>query len=144
MRPSNWTPERDALLRELRASDMPRPQMLERINDGFEPKVRMTQMQEHARTIGAKRPARIIAQYDYATTGPRYPTDDEYRTMSDQFAHAGAAVGLQEVVTKPPAPPRQGIMSGKPPNHAEMVAARVAMSERTRCAVAILNVRGMV
>lgn len=142
MRPTIWTPERDALLRELRASDMPRTEMLERINDGFEPKVRMTQMQEHARTIGAKRPARIIAQYDYSRHGPRELSDAEYRTMSDRFAQAGSAVRLQEVATKPP--PRQGIMSGKPPNHAEMVAARVAMSERTRCAVAILNVKGMV
>lgn len=142
MKPSFWTPERDALLRELRASDMPRPEMLERINDGFEPQVTLSQMVERARTIRAKRGEPVVSHANHFAAGPRYRSDAEYRTMSDRFAQAGSAVQLQEVVTKPP--PRQGIMSGKPPNHAEMVAARVAMSERTRCAVAILNVRGMV
>jgi hypothetical protein len=116
--------------------------MLERINDGFEPTVTLSQMVERARTIRAKRGEPVVSNANHFAAGPRYRSDAEYRTMSDQFAQAGAAVRLQEVVTKPP--PREGIMSGKPPNHADMVAARVAMSERTRCAVAILNVRGMV
>jgi hypothetical protein len=142
MRPSNWTPERDALLRELRASDMPRPEMLARINDGFEPQVTLSQMVERARTIRAKRGEPVVSNANHFAAGPRYRSDAEYRTMSDQFAQAGRDLRLQEVAFAPP--PRQGIMSGKPPNYAEMVAARVAMAERTRCAVSILNVRGMV
>lgn len=39
---------------------------------------------------------------------------------------------------------RQGIMKGKPPNHAEMIAARVAMAARSRLAVADVGVRGLV
>jgi hypothetical protein len=142
MRPSLWTPERDALLRELRASDMPRPEILERINDGFEPTVTLSQMVERARTIRAKRGEPVVSNANHFAAGPRYRTDDEYRTMSDQFAQAGRDLRLQEVTFAPP--PRQGIMSGKPPNHAEMVAARVAMSERTRTGVGEAYVRGLV
>jgi len=39
--------------------------------------------------------------------------------------------------------PRQRIMSGKPPNHGEMIAAKVAQSAQARSGVAMVNVRGM-
>ena len=141
MRRTIWTLERDALLRELRASDMPRPEMLERINDGFEPTVTLSPMVERARTIRAKRGEPVVSNANHFAAGPRYRSDAEYRTMSDQFAQAGAAVRLQEVVTQPP--PRQGIMSGKPPNHAEMVAAKVAQCSQSRRAVGPAFVRGL-
>jgi len=142
MRPSNWTPERDALLCKLRASDMRRPEILARINDRFEPKVTVSQMQERARTISARRGKRVASKPDGANTGTRIRTEDAYRAMSDKFARAGSAVRLQVVEIK--APPRQGIMRGKPPNHAEMVAAKVAMASQARMAVADVGVRGLI
>jgi hypothetical protein len=141
MRPSNWTPERDALLCKLRASDMPRPEILARINDGFDPKVTVSQMQERARTISARRGKRVASKPDGANTGTRIRTDDAYRAMSDEFARAGSAVQLQVVEIKAPA--RQGIMRGKPPNHAEMVAAKVAQCSQSRRAVGPAFVRGL-
>ena len=39
---------------------------------------------------------------------------------------------------------RYRIMSGKPPNHAEMIAAKVAQCSQARSGVAVVNVRGMV
>lgn len=143
MRPSNWTPERDALLRELRASDTPRPEMLARINDGFEPKVRLTQMVERARTIRAKRGEPVPSHKDYTTAGPRYRRDDEYRAMSWAFAMAHRAAGIRFQVVRFVSSPRQGIMSGKPQNHAEMIAAKVAQCGQARSAVSMVNVRGM-
>ena len=144
MRPTIWTPERDALLRELRASDMPRPEILARINEGFEPKVTLTQMTEHARTIGAKRPDRIVARYDHSASGPRYRTDAEYRAMSNAFAIALRNAGVRFQVVHLATPERQRVMTGKPPNHADLIAARVAMAAQGRLAVADVGVRGLV
>lgn len=144
-----WTEERDALLRELRASDIGRLEMLDRINEGFEQKATMMQMQEHARRIGAKRPARISAKHDYAKTGPRFLADDAYRAMSDAFAHALRAAGIrvQTIRFDPPPsepiPPRRGIMQGKPPNHAQLVAAKVAQCGQARRGVGLAFVRGL-
>ena len=143
MRPSNWTPERDKLLRELRASDTPRPEMLARINEGFEPKVRLTQMVERARTIGAKRGEPVPSHENYTTAGPRYRRDDEYRAMSNAFARAHRTAGIRFRVVRFASSPRQGIMSGKPPDHAEMVAARVAQSRQARGGVGLAFVRGL-
>jgi len=61
----------------------------------------------------------------------------------------GASLSFARVVrqSKPraenTAPARQGIMKGKPPNHAEMIAAKVAQSAQARSGVAMVNVRGM-
>ena len=61
----------------------------------------------------------------------------------------GASLSFARVVrqSKPraenTAPARQGIMKGKPPNHAEMIAAKVAQSAQARSAVSMVNVRGM-
>lgn len=144
MKPSFWTPERDKLLRELRASNTPRPEMLARINEGFEPEVRLTQMVERARTIGAKRGEPVPDHENYTTAGPRYRTDDEYRAMSSAFARAHRAAGIRFQVVRFASSPRQGIMRGKPPNHDAMIAAKVAQSAQARSAVSMPNVRGMI
>lgn len=143
MKPSFWTPERDKLLRELRASDTPRPEMLARINDGFEPKVRLTQMVERARTIGAKRGEPVPSHENYTTAGPRYRRDDEYRAMSNAFARAHRAAGIRFQVVQLAIPERQRIMAGKPLNHADMIAAKVAQCSQARSGVFMPNVRGM-
>lgn len=144
MKPSFWTPERDALLRELRASDTPRPEMLARINDGFEPQVRLSQMVERARTIRAKRGEPVPTRENFTTAGPRYRRDDEYRAMSLAFAVAHREAGIRFQVVQLAIPEREPIMAGKPLDHDAMIAARVAMSERSRMAVTIGNMRGMI
>jgi hypothetical protein len=145
-----WTEERDALLRELRASDIGRLEMLDRINEGFDHKATMVQMQEHARRIGAKRPARIAAKHDYAKTGPRFLADDAYRAMSHAFARAlrAARVRFQTIRFDPPQtapiPHRRGIMSGPPPDLDRLIEARAQMARQGRMAVVDVGVRGLV
>jgi len=140
---SNWTPDRDARLRELRATDMTRHEMLERINDGYEPQVTMLQMQERARRIGAKRPRRIYAQFDYSQSGPKYCSDDAYRAMSDAFARAHREAGIRFRVVRFAVPPRRGIMSGPPPDLDRLIAAREQMARQSRHGVGEVFVRGL-
>lgn len=77
----------------------------------------------------------------------RPPQDDSMFAASCRWEDACDAAGLRfDDIPDPDAvpPPRRGIMSGKPPNHAEMVAARVAMASQARMAVADVGVRGLV
>lgn len=141
MKTTKWTPERDQLLRTLRAMDISCQEMLARINDGFEPKMDARQMQKRAEAIKAPRSYRQAAHY---RTGPREDGVKELQAMSDSFARAGRDAGLRLQVVKLAIPPRQGIMTGKPPNHADLIAARVAMAARSRLAVADVGVRGLV
>jgi hypothetical protein len=136
MSKSRWTPERDDLLRTLRASDMRRQDMLAIINEDYDAKVNAEQMSDRARTIGATRPDRIASKHDHSKAAPVYRTDAAYRDMSLRFAlaHREAGIRFQEIVPK--TPPRIGIMSGRDPRTEQMVAARAQMARQNRLSVA--------
>ncbi|CAB4144731.1 hypothetical protein UFOVP469_49 [uncultured Caudovirales phage] len=129
-----WTPERDDLLRRLRASDMRRQDMVVAINEGYDAKVNAEQMSDRARTIGAARPERIASKHDHSKATPIYRTDDAYRAMSMRFAQAlrDAGIRYQGIVEK--TPPRMGIMSGRDPRTEMMIAARSQMARQNRLA----------
>lgn len=76
-------------------------------------------------------------------------TDRAIRAASDRFGQLLRASGRwfddhPDFAPDPVAAgPRKGIMAGRDPRTDAMIAARVAMSERTRMAVTIGNMRGM-
>lgn len=71
------------------------------------------------------------------------------RAASSRFGQLFRAAGLwfddhPRFAPDPTTHPRKGIMAGRDPRTEAMIAARVAMSERSRMAVTIGNMRGMV
>jgi hypothetical protein len=109
----------------------------------------LQEMENFANYIGLRRgakrkhtpkPAPVVVTAPVRTGKGIYNSTDEVviarmiRRASDAFGAVGV---LFTDIPDPdaPAPPRRGIMSGKPPNHAEMVAARVAMASQARMGV---------
>lgn len=77
-------------------------------------------------------------------------TERAIRAASDRFGKLFLASGRwfddhPDFAPDPVSPgPRKGIMAGRDPRTDAMIAARVAMSERSRMAVTIGNMRGMI
>jgi hypothetical protein len=146
MKITKWTPERDDLLRKLRMMPVTCQEMLARLNDGFEPKMSVKQMQKRAEQIGAYRLKRIVGDYNHCKNGPAEPPAAVHRAASNEFARAGhkAALRLQVVQIAVPVQ-RMGIMSGKPPDLDWMIETRAAMARQNReTTVAEVFVRGLV
>ena len=102
-------------------------------------------MEGFAVYIGLRRDRRRPAPVEAAP--PKVEAAEPEPVSADKFSalrKAGIAYRDHPVFAVSAPIPRQRIMSGKPPNHAEMVAARVAQCSQARSGVAMVNVRGMV
>ena len=108
---------------------------------------------------GAIRAMENFATYMGLRRGPRRPEPvkpappklvipEPEPVSADKFSEALRKAGIayrDHPVFAVSAPiPRQRIMSGKPPNHAQMVAAKVAQCSQARSGVFMPNVRGVI
>lgn len=136
---SAWSAERDALLSEEWPQGTPWEEVLAAINELAGPEVKYNAMAMRAAKLKLKRPA--------GAGGRPATVSESIFSQSCRWEDACDAAGLRfDDIPDPDAapPPRRGIMSGKPPNHSDMVAARVAMASQARMAVAEVGVRGLV
>ena len=136
---SAWSAERDALLSEEWPQGTSWEEILAAINEMEGPEVKYNTMAMRAAKLKLKRPA--------GAGGRPVTVSESIFSQSCRWEDACDAAGLRfDDIPDPDAapPPRRGIMSGKPPDHAAMVAARVAMASQARMAVAEVGVRGLV
>lgn len=134
-----WSAERDEHLANEWPLGTPWGDVLEALNAMDGPELEYHTMAMRAARLGIRRPP--------GTWARSLDAADSIFSQGCRWEDACDAAGLRfDDIPDPDAspPPRRGIMKGPPPNHAEMVAARVAMASQARMAVADVGVRGLV